>query len=459
MKKFKTFFSGRSLFAKTWLISVASICLTTGLLFLIILIFADSLIYDAQKKTFEEKAERIFEAIQTDNQEKMDEYITQGFTFQIDDAVVTKSGIITENSEVDEAVAPEEDLPTVWTNTEVLLDPEKSFHKKKTLVKDGESRQIVVYYPIALKQNEIFDLIRNVSPYFILITLVVSSLIGFIYAKYFSNQIKSINQMVGEMALETYPETDTNVPGDELQVLRNDIRKMYNKLRQTMRALQKEINLVKNLQDSRQLFMSGIVHELKTPIMNMMLPLKESYVNSADEANSEHLRSQLDYLTGMNKLVSELLELSRVDEESLNETNLLAPILTDVIDVYKEMLEDKEQSIHLTLEQSAQVTIPKKKMQKLISNLLGNAIKYSPEKSVIDIEVTDAVFTIENECLDETALSTTELHKPFVSTDSEVEYPSHGLGLYLVQAMLQFYNYRYSCWTEKNRFCYRIFLK
>jgi signal transduction histidine kinase len=451
----------RSLFAKTWLISVVSILLTTGLLFLVVGYFADSFIYDTQKENFEQNSKEILTALEEDAIERLDKYIAQGYTIQLDD-VTMRERPAEDNSGMAEAPdsLSSDTALAIQTNSQLIINPEKNFQKKEDIIRDGETTNVTISYPIALTQSEIFDIVHNIAPYFLFIALIVSSIIAIGYAKYFSNKIKSINQVIDEMALEIYPVTQEHHKGDELQELRNNINIMYCKLRNTMTALKEEVIIVKKLEDSRQLFMSGIVHELKTPIMNMSLSLKGLYQEETVQEKKLSLRNQLSYLTGMNRLVSELLELSRVDDVTVVEEIEITPVLKDVATVYAEMLEDKNQKLQLTLEKGATMAIPINKMQKLFSNLLGNAIKYAPKESVIRITVTKELFEIENQAIPiEDVLSIEEMHKPFVTTDDETDYPSHGLGLYLVQSILQFYSYRYSCIKETNRFIYRIFLK
>lgn len=445
----------RSLFAKTWLISVMTIFLTTGLLFVIVSLFADSLIYKTQKSNFDERSTEILTLIKDDKVKALDKYIAQGYTIQLDDITLLSGADVLEKSgdaaELGASIS-------IQSNTRLIVDKKKNFQKTKELKKDDKTITVSILYPIALNQNEIFDLIRNIAPYFLLITFAVSSVIAVGYARYFSNKIKRMNRVVDQMALENYPTNILPSSGDELQELTNNIHAMYDKLRRTMTALHEEINLVSNLEDSRRLFMSGIVHELNTPIMNMRLASKGAFLKEENEEKRAFLRNQLDYLTGMSKLVSELLELSRVDEKTVRENNPVETVLKDVVSVYSEMVEDKQQVIQLNVSANQTMRIPKNKMQKLFSNLLGNAIKYAPEKSTILIDVTEEQLLIENQVLTtEDTLSIEELHKPFVTTDQESDYSSHGLGLYLIQSILQFYNYRYLCTKKDKKFRYQIF--
>ncbi|KAF1296215.1 hypothetical protein BAU15_10540 [Enterococcus sp. JM4C] len=466
MKKLKRIFKIRSLFVKTWLMTLAGIFLTTGLLFLIVGYFADSLIYDTQETNFEKESTKIISLIKKDDPKALDRYVAQGYTIQIDENTwqvgTTREPVLPKEAEVEPFEETEEVAESgtiVTTNTKMIIDPKKNFRKDASLVIDGKDTTIIIYYPIALSQNEIVGVLRSIAPYFVLITLVVSSLIALGYAKYFTRKIKKINTIVEEMAAETYPLNQIEKQGDELQALNNHIYKMYAKLRQTMQDLEDEVTHVKKVEDSRRLFMSGITHELKTPIMNMRLSLNNIYAKEGNPEKQQELRKQLDYLTGMNRLVSELLELSRVDEAVTNEQVRIVPVLEEISEVYSEMLEDKKQNIQMTIDDDAMMTIPTNKLKKLFSNLLGNAIKYAPEQSTIQIKISKKCFEITNQMASkQDNLSIEDLHKPFVTTDKISDYPSHGLGLYLVKSMLLFYTYQSTCEMKDGAFIYRIFL-
>ena len=85
-------------------------------------------------------------------------------------------------------------------------------------------------------------------------------------------------------------------------------------------------------------------------------------------------------------------------------------------------------------------------MEKVFSNLIGNAVKYSPPKAVINITIekqqSDYLFSIENHGTHIPEEVIPKLFEAFyrVDTSRSRQTGGSGLGLYIVQKILQQHN-------------------
>lgn len=85
-------------------------------------------------------------------------------------------------------------------------------------------------------------------------------------------------------------------------------------------------------------------------------------------------------------------------------------------------------------------------MEKVFSNLIGNAVKYSPPKAVINITIekqqSDYLFSIENYGTHIPEEAIPKLFEAFyrVDTSRSRQTGGSGLGLYIVQKILQQHN-------------------
>lgn len=113
------------------------------------------------------------------------------------------------------------------------------------------------------------------------------------------------------------------------------------------------------------------------------------------------------------------------------------------------MIEDRQLTLSVDLSESGKVQIPKRNLQKILSNLIGNAVKYTPINGKITIISSQKYWEIRNEVKDAQILEKEKIFEPFVSLEIEKEEEfakSHGLGLYIVDTILKQYGYVYH-WT------------
>ncbi|MFQ3249546.1 MAG: two-component system sensor histidine kinase QseC [Glaciecola sp.] len=134
-------------------------------------------------------------------------------------------------------------------------------------------------------------------------------------------------------------------------------------------------------------FVSHAAHELRTPLSVMKINL-HNLQNNSDDLNSDLPKLQED-VERMIQAVNQLLMLSKTNPELLQrdkeKVDLLCICQNAISDLYPQ-IEQKQQSIEL-LGESQFVFSKPFLMQTLISNLLTNAIKYSPDQGDIRVEL------------------------------------------------------------------------
>lgn len=133
-------------------------------------------------------------------------------------------------------------------------------------------------------------------------------------------------------------------------------------------------------------FTADASHELKTPICALKgeAEVLLSKVRSPEEYQEglAHFIERFDYL---NRMVNDLLLLSKADasQAELKMAPLrLDSLIKDQYCLFKPLAEEKE--INLSLEETKEVTVigDKVRLQQLFSNLIDNAVKYTPKGSV-----------------------------------------------------------------------------
>ena len=140
-------------------------------------------------------------------------------------------------------------------------------------------------------------------------------------------------------------------------------------------------------------FLATISHELKTPLSSTDIALKLLSNEKIGSLNTEQLQLVSD-LKGENqrliKLVSELLDLSQAETGNIN-LNISSVSLIDIVNYTLEALKTplQEKKLHtecIDIQANQLIKADKEKAAWVLINILSNAIRYSPEQSIITIQ-------------------------------------------------------------------------
>lgn len=154
-----------------------------------------------------------------------------------------------------------------------------------------------------------------------------------------------------------------------------------------------DITELRRADQVRRDFVANISHELRTPLtairgyVEAILegPLEPNQTNQFLEVIERHT-------TRMERLVTDLLQLARLDakQEPLNLIKCsIKTILSDVITELSPVFTKKQQSMDTSVINSLPaITADAEKLHIILRNLLENAIRHSPENSAIEINVT-----------------------------------------------------------------------
>ncbi|MQW23075.1 MULTISPECIES: cell wall metabolism sensor histidine kinase WalK [unclassified Lactococcus] len=156
-------------------------------------------------------------------------------------------------------------------------------------------------------------------------------------------------------------------------------------------AIENLASRLNQLQKQRNEFLSAVAHELRTP-----LTLIKGYADFASRKNvSENQRSEYlsiikEEIERLTKLVENLMTLARLEENeftiSKKETNL-AELIQQVATDITLLLKDKQMLLNIQGNANFSAQIDPVRIQQVLTNLLMNAYKYSPEKSTITLSV------------------------------------------------------------------------
>jgi len=157
--------------------------------------------------------------------------------------------------------------------------------------------------------------------------------------------------------------------------------------------LQTEVDKLKEVDEMKSRFISVASHELRTPLTGIMLYLErlaDGKYCMMTELHRTKVFSVMEQIKLLAKIVDEMLDTTRL-EAKLEELRLEPCFIKDVISrsVLKmtSQAENKTQRIELKVQDDIpKVEMDPDRVERVITNLVKNAINYSPENTNIIIE-------------------------------------------------------------------------
>lgn len=152
------------------------------------------------------------------------------------------------------------------------------------------------------------------------------------------------------------------------------------------------INKYKELENSRQQFVSNVSHELKTPITSMKI-LADSLLlqeNVPVEIYAEFMNDIAHEIDRENRIITDLLDLVKMDK-SLSDLNITTVNINELLEMILKRISPiaEKRNIALHLETMRQVTaeIDEGKLSLACTNLVENAVKYNRDGGRVDVSL------------------------------------------------------------------------
>lgn len=330
------------------------------------------------------------------------------------------------------------------------------FMKKNDTRKIGQGRELSG----VKKNNEEFPLEIGINPFKLdNKTYVMALVIDITERKKNDLEIERFNAQLENKITERTLELNKNV--EQLKELNlnylKEIERRVKAEKQLTTALKKEIEL----SDLKSKFLSLVSHEFKTPLSGILTSaiLLEKYkLSEEQDKRDKHIKTISNKVLHLNNILNDFLSIDRLDSGKINyklTTFNLSKVINEVV-YNANMLLKSGQKINIPGNIDEFILYQEEKILELaLSNLLLNAIKYSPENSEIDIRVTQRKGKIFFKVIDEgigiPAKDQKHIFDRYFRAENVLNYQGTGIGLNIAKVHIENLGGNISFKSEENK--------
>lgn len=150
----------------------------------------------------------------------------------------------------------------------------------------------------------------------------------------------------------------------------------------------------KNLDQAQSEFISTVSHELRTPITSIK-GFASTLLGQADKLDAEKKKKYTkiikDQAERLSRLVEDLLAVSRVENKKIELTIhpvRIEPILETMVEIVKSKHTKSKHKIDISCDSNLpEVWVDSDRLEQILTNLIDNAVKYSPDADKVEIGV------------------------------------------------------------------------
>jgi len=245
------------------------------------------------------------------------------------------------------------------------------------------------------------------------------------------------------------------------------IRRLRDELAEGYQLIRSQRDALLHAQRQKEELSTLIVHDLKGPLTAIYallgLALRDSALASDTRVSLEEAASAS---LALHRMILNLLDISRSEDGRLiprREELQLASIVTKVEALFGRSAEAAGKTLVIQLRSPGQVLADPELIQRVVENLVENAIKYAPADSVIEVEVSPPVEGFVELRVRDRGKGIPEVHRQAIfekyfqieSNSAPITRASRGLGLAFCRLAAEAHGGR--IWVEPNEPCGSVF--
>lgn len=476
-----TRFGGKSIKQKIFITTSISLFLVSLVIYLVVYALLPGYYYKYKTKTINKEVESLISVVKNLEFEKSKEYIDafanrNNVALNIHDNLGniiyssnTYLSVIYESKGGNEVILVPENRITQHVLGITPRNYSTGFYTSSQNIefKDFPYKLILSVSSALQPINEASLVILSLAPYIIIIILGISAIGAYIYSKFIADPLLRINKVAKKMSKLDFETKCTIKSNDEIGQIASTLNELSDNLKTTMeelersnRQLKSDIEKERELESKRREFVATISHELKSPIAAAKGQIEGMIHNiGVFKDREKYLRKSYSTINDMEKLVNEILEMSKLEtyDFSPKKENVdLSYLVKKIIKEQEFLCLSKNLIVNKELDDNLIIIGDSKLLLKALSNIINNAMKYSPEGETINIYLkkvdNNIEFKVINTGIELEKNDVKEVFKPFYRVEKSRSRSTggSGLGLYIVKNILDSHRLEYKLESYNN---------
>lgn len=308
--------------------------------------------------------------------------------------------------------------------------------------------------------NQTKEALTKVFPWLVLAVFLVSFFISVFYSRHLTKPILYLSHISQNMAQLDFKvksalkrEDEIGILSGSLNTLAANLDSALTELKETNKKLKSDMEKEREQEKKRMEFFAASSHELKTPVTILKGQIEGMIegVGSYKDRDKSLLRAK-EVTDTLQDMIQEILMISKMEASGF----ILKKADTDMAELFRIQLadltplfEEKHMKMEVHLPESLRCSVDIGLMEKVIRNILVNAVRYSPEGEEIYVRLLQEENCITGQVENfGVQIPPEKLDKIFdafyrVDTSRNSRSGGSGLGLYIVREILELHEASY----------------
>ena len=318
----------------------------------------------------------------------------------------------------------------------------KGFMKKKEKRQMGRGRDLFG----ARKNGEIFPLEAGLNPFEIYgKTFVMALVIDISVRKKQELEIKNLNLELEKKVEERTKTLSKTVR--ELKVVNVELDEENKKRIEAENQIKDALKKEKELNELKTKFLSLVSHEFKTPLSGILtstMLLGKYKLAEQQEKRDKHIETITNKIHYLNNILNDFLSVEKLETGQISyrfHNFKLSKVVNEVIYNANMLLKEGQKINYPENIDEISLTQDEKIIELALSNLVNNAIKYSPEKTLINIGVkqnkTTTIFKVKDNGIGIPLIDQKNIFNRYFRAENALLSQGTGIGLNIVKSHLE----------------------
>ena len=226
--------------------------------------------------------------------------------------------------------------------------------------------------------DEYMEIFRNLFVVLIVILIILSTLIGWYLARQALIDMEEVTQTAEEISNGSYHR-------------RVDVKGQLKEIKRLSTTFNKMLDRIQGLLNSMKEINDNIAHDLRSPLARIRGIAEMTLVgNKPVDDYKDMAVSKMEECDSLIDMVNTMLDITEAEagvNGTVEEEFDLAAMITDVCELFRPIADQKKIELNCNMPGVLLFRGVRKKMQRVVTNLLENAIKYTPEHGSVTVSV------------------------------------------------------------------------